>query len=181
MSHIVIVLLIGTIIALVGMSGRPTIAADAPAAIAKVRIGTYDSRAVALAWGRSKAAMKDISDRTAEHKKAKAEGNDKLVKQIEEEMKVRQDKMHWQVFGDWNIDDVLVKIRPNYPAIAQKAGVVAIVPRAEFKDASVETVDVTELMAEQFAPDSKTKAIMKDMASKPPLVFEEMRKVNTKD
>ena len=147
----------------------------------KIRIGTYDSRAVALAWGRSAVAMKEISSRRPEYEKAKAEGNDKRMKEIEEEMKVRQDKMHWQVFGDWNIDDVLVKIRPNYPAIAQKAGVVAIVPRAEFKDASVETVDVTELMAEQFAPDAKTKAIMKDIATKPPLVFEEMRKVRTED
>jgi hypothetical protein len=181
MKNIAILFIVGALIALGAMAGRPTKAADVPAAASKVRIGVYDSRAVALAWGRSSEFTKGINERMAEHKKAKAEGNDKLVKEIEGQMSTLQDKMHWQVFGDWNIDEVLAKIKPNYPAIAQKTGVVAIVPRAEFKDVSVETVDVTELMVAQFAPDDKTKAIMKEMTAKPPLAFEELRKVRTKD
>jgi hypothetical protein len=181
MRHLAITLVIGTMVALAVISGRPTKAADAPAAASKVRIGVYDSRAVALAWGRSKACMDNISARMAEHKKAKAAGDTKQADKIGEEMKVLQDKMHWQVFGDWNIDDILVKIRPNYPDIAKKAGVIAIVPRLEYKDASIEAVDVTMLMAEQFSPDEKTKQIMGEMSKNPPLPFEQMRQVKPED
>jgi hypothetical protein len=180
MRHVGLVILIAAVIALVGMSGRPTNAADTPAA-AKVRIGVYDSRAVALAYGRSKAFNEFVKDKMAKHKAAKDSNDVKAAKEIEKQMESLQDKMHWQVFSDWNVDDVLVQIRPNYLEIARKAGVVAIVPRVEFKDAGVEQVDVTTQMIEQFRPDEQTMKIIKDMAAKPPLSFEEMRKVKTSD
>jgi hypothetical protein len=181
MRHVVIVVLVGAVIALVGMSGRPTRAADAPAAMTKVRIGTYDSRAIALAWGRSSDFQKDIQEQMAKHKTAKDAGDEKVATEIEGQMKMLQDKMHWQVFSDWNIDNILKVVRPNYPEIARKARVTAIVPRVEFNDGTIEAVDVTDLMAEQFAPDEKTKAMMKDIASKPALTFEKMREVKTED
>lgn len=181
MRHIGIVVMIAAVIALVGMSGRPTNAADAPAAAAKVKVGTYDSRMVALCYGRSTAFAEEIKAKMAKHKAAKDSGDAKTAEAIEAEMKTLQDKMHNQVFSDGNIDDILKLVRPNYPGIAKKAGVVAIVPRLEFKDATVEAVDVTDLMVEQFSPDEKTKSIMKEMVGKPPLTFEEMQKVKTSD
>lgn len=181
MRHVVIVLTIGAVIALAAISARPTRAADAPAAVAKVKIGTFDTRAIALAYGRSAEFQKVVQAAMAEHKKAKDAGDTKAVEAVEAKMKGLQDKMHWQVFSNWNIDDILPKIKPNYPEIAKKAGVVAIVPSVEFVGAGVETVDVTDLMAAQFSPDEKTKSLMQDMSKSKPLPLEEIKKVKTED
>jgi hypothetical protein len=45
-----------------------------------------------------------------------------------------------------------------------------------YNDKNVEVIDVTELMAEQFAPDEKTRKIIKDIMKHPPVSFEDMKK-----
>jgi hypothetical protein len=120
--------------------------------------------------------MDEINKLVAEAKEAKAKDNEKKFSKLDAELKMRQDKGHWQVFYDGNIDDVLAYIRPHYGEIAQKAGVCAITEQTVYSDKSVELVDVTELMAEQFAPDKKTLEIMRDLMKKPPVSFEDMKK-----
>ena len=140
----------------------------------KIRIGVFNTRAVALAYGRSK--MFSVDKMISEAKEAKARGDEKKSQKLEAQLKMLQDKVHWQVFYDGNIDDILTYVRPHYADIAKNAGACAITEQAVYNSKDVELVDVTELMAEQFSPDEKTLKIMKDLMKKPPLSFEEMKK-----
>jgi hypothetical protein len=144
----------------------------------KIHIGVFNTRAVALAYGRSK--MFSVEKMISEAKEAKAKGDDKKSQKLEAQLKMLQDKIHWQVFYDGNIDDILAYVRPHYADIAKKAGVCVITEQAVYSSKDVELVDVTELMAEQFAPDEQTKKIMKDLMKKPPMSFEDMKKAETK-
>jgi hypothetical protein len=181
MRNIVMTVAVATLVTFAAFAGRPTVAAEAPAAVSKVRIGVYDTRAVALAWGRSKAFNGHLAEVRAEYDAAKKAGDEKHLKEIDDRMRNAQDKMHWQVFSDWNINDILEVIKPNYAEIARKAGVVALVPKVSFADDSVEAVDVTMAMVEQFAPDQKTVQMMKEMAKHAPLPLEEMKQVRPED
>jgi hypothetical protein len=146
----------------------------------KIRIGVFNTRAVALAYGRSKMGMEEINKLIAEAKEAKEKGDKKKFQKLDAELRMWQDKAHWQVFSVCNIDDILAHIRPHYEEIAKKAGVIVIVEQAVYTDKNVEVVDVTELMAEQFGPDEKTQKIMKDIMKHPPLSFEQMKKHEAK-
>ena len=66
----------------------------------KLRVGVFDSRAVAAAWYRSKAHMKHISEMKAEHKKAEAAGDTKRAAELEKEGSGSQDLAHRQVFSN---------------------------------------------------------------------------------
>ncbi|MDO8303222.1 MAG: hypothetical protein Q7T18_08270 [Sedimentisphaerales bacterium] len=142
----------------------------------KIRIGVFNTRAVALAHGRSKMYMEEINKLVAEAKEAKVKGDDKKFQKLDAQLKMRQEKGHWQVFCDLGIDDILKLIRPNYGEIAKNAGVSAIVEQAVYNDKNIEVIDVTELMAEQFTPDEKTQKIIKDIMKQPPVSFEDMKK-----
>jgi hypothetical protein len=149
-------------------------AGDSQPAQQKIRIGVFNTRAVALAYGRSK--MFSVDKLISEAKEARAKGNEKKSQKLEAQLKMLQDKVHWQVFYDGNIDDILAYVQPHYADIAKKAGVCIITEQAAYSDKDVEIVDVTTLMAEQFAPDEKTQKIMNDLMKHPPMSFEQMKK-----
>lgn len=50
----------------------------------KLRIGTFDSRCVAVAYGRSADYMKEIDDLRNDVTKAKESGNEELAKELEQ-------------------------------------------------------------------------------------------------
>ena len=59
-----------------------------------VRVGTYDSRAIAIAFYRSPSFTNWLADLKAKHEKAKAEGNQKRVAEFEVEGKASQQLAH---------------------------------------------------------------------------------------
>lgn len=142
-------------------------AAKAPAG--KLRIGTYDTRAVALAYLRSEESLKQVSDRYEEYKKAKAAGDQKRMDELKPQGEHSQQLAHAQVFSNAPIDNILLKLKDGFPAAAKKANVSAIVPSADWTDPSIELVDVTELLAEQFKPTEQTRKMMTEIRKSKPL------------
>ena len=141
-------------------------------------VGLFDSRAVALAWGRSEAFEKQLSDMTAEHKKAKAAGDTKRIARLEKAGSQAQDRGHKQVFGNEPIDDVLERIAKDLPRIAKSAGVDIIVSKWEiaYQKRSAKFVDVTWEMVDLFEPDEKTVKIARDLVKRKPVSSEELDK-----
>ena len=134
--------------------------ADDPVAKAKkanLRVGTFDSRAIAIAFGNTEEFQKSIMKLKEEHNKAKAEGNEKKAKELETEGWAEQQKLHMQGFSTASVSEYLEHIKDKVPAIAQQAGVDVIVSKWDlvYQSPDAEFVDVTDLLVKPFNPNEK--------------------------
>ncbi|MBD3368695.1 MAG: hypothetical protein GF405_11080 [Candidatus Eisenbacteria bacterium] len=135
------------------------------------RTGTFNTRAVALCYGRSDAFRKRIEAMRAEHEQAMEAGDSTRVAELEQWGPALQDTLHRQVFGDapiWNIIDLL---EDDLPAIAERAGVDAIVVPIHGRPGNG-LVDITRAMVEPFDPDEQTLAMMEDLMGTEPVEME---------
>jgi hypothetical protein len=158
--------LIGVLLAAV--SAGPVVAAGgAPVA---VRIGTFDSRAVALAYYRSPDGMKELMGMRADLEKAKAAGDQKTVEDLQARGPAMQMLMHQQVFSNGSIGNITAAMASRLPEIAKAAGVVAIVSSWELPHSApnVELVDVTPQVVALFALDAQTAKIVESMKGQKP-------------
>lgn len=162
-----------------------TQAAAAPAApaaqpasgAATVRLGVYDSRAVALAWGRSPDFHGRIQKLRDEFALAKAAGDTARMRELDRDGMWAQVRLHQRVYSTAGAGDLLAAVRDQLPALAKEAGVVAIVSKWEvpYSDAAVELVDVTKAVANLFAPDVMATKYIEQMAQEPPAPLDDIR------
>ena len=155
----------------------PTTGTSAPGA--RLRVGTYDTRAVALAYGRSEARGKDLADLHRQAEQAKRDKDDKRLAELKTQGERQQFLAHAQVFSNAPVGDIVrEKVGPDALAkVAADAGVAEIVPSADWHDASaVEVVDVTDALVAHFKPDAKTLGFIRDIKGKPPIDLWEVHK-----
>jgi len=140
-----------------------------------LRLGIFDSRAVAVAYARSEIHGKWMQELMDRKKKAEQAGDKERIAAIEAEGSQQQRRFHLQGFSVAPIDDILVHLEKGLPAVAEQAGVDAIVNRwsVVHKGAGLELVDVTEAMIAPFHPNEQTLAIIRDMKDKPPLTLDQ--------
>lgn len=143
---------------------------------AKVRVGTFDSRAVAMAYVRSEAFERRFKALKAEHEKAKAAGDQKRVEELEAQGREGQELVHKQGFGTWPVDNILDIIREEIPGIAKQAGVDVVVSKWDvvYQRSGVELVDVTDLMVQPFDPDESTLKLIQEVLKGDPVPLEEL-------
>jgi hypothetical protein len=165
--------LVGTTVALCAFTAATVSAQTQPT---KVRIGVYDSRAVAVAYGNSSEWRESIKSVQEEHAKAKAAKDDKKMKAIESQMKLRQLRAHEQGFSTGSVADIMAKVKSSLPGVASKAGVQAIVSKWElnYQAPEVEVVDVTDELMALFHVSDKGKEWAKQIQTKPPVPMEEI-------
>lgn len=161
-------------------------AADQPAkkcSKARTRIGTFDSRAVAVAYAHSDWNDKKLKAKMAEMKKAKAAGDTKKIEELEKWGKTQQDKLHRQGFSTASVHDILENIKNDMPRIAEETGVDIIVSRWDivYQNPSAELVDITDEIVKPFNPDPKTLKIIKDLLNQPPLPEEVLEKMHCEE
>jgi hypothetical protein len=151
-------------------AGPVVAAGGAPAA---VRIGTFDSRAVALAYYRSPAVMKELTGMRADLEKAKAAGDQAKVEDLQARGPAMQMLMHQQVFSNGSIVNIMPAMADRLPGVAKAAGVMAIVSSWELPHAApgVELVDVTPQVVALFAPDAQTAKIIESMKGQKPMAL----------
>ena len=141
-----------------------------------VRVGTFDSRALALAYYRSEPFNAQIKKVKAEYEKVKAAGNEKRAKELGAEGQAQQELAHKQGFGTWPVDNILETIKREIPEIARQANVDVIVSKWSivYQRSGVEFVDVTDLMVKPFNPDAKTIETIKEIQKQKPVPLEEL-------
>ncbi len=142
-----------------------------------VRIGTFDSRVVALAYYRSPEGIERMKPEwDQELRDAEAAGDSARVEELKLFLPSFQHLMHQQVFSTGSICNVLHEIEDDLPAIATDAGVSIIVSEWElpYSAADVERVDVTTNIVALFEVDEKTAEIVAEMAGVDPVPLEEM-------
>jgi Skp family chaperone for outer membrane proteins len=144
----------------------------------KVRIGTFDSRCVAIAYARSDDFKKEIDSMKMEHKKAKEEGNTQLAEKLEQLGQTRQFLAHQQGFSNASIANILSNFKDIFPGIAKNNDLKMILSEWEimFVDESFELVDITDQLVEIFNPNEETKKILEKVKTMDPVPIEEIAK-----
>lgn len=163
--------------ALALLAGCATHADDAEAR-PSMRLGVFDSRAVAIAWAGSDAFEASLRAKTASHADAERRGDTTRAAAIEAEMQDLQAELHKQGFGVWPVRDILAHVEEeDLAAMAKDAGVVAVVCRWDVvhHGPAVELVDVTDALVEHFAPDAKTRKSAREIRERDPVPLERLR------
>jgi len=142
-----------------------------------LRVGTFDSRALAMAYYRSAEFMKSMQDLKDEYEKAKTAGDEKRVKELEVKGPAQQELIHKQGFSTWPVDNILEIIKGKIPEIAEQAKVDLIVSKWNivYQRSGVELVNVTDLMVKPFDPDEETLKIVEDIQTLEPVSLEELK------
>jgi hypothetical protein len=121
---------------------------------AKVRIGTYDNRAIAVAYAAS--SFNPVSEKMRDQKEAKAAGDTAKVKELEAWGKNFQRQLHFQGFGHTPVGDLLAPVKEGVASYAAAQNLAAIVMECDYTAPGVETVDVTDALVALYAPTPKT-------------------------
>lgn len=143
---------------------------------AVLRIGVFDSRVVALAYGRSAAFTERIETLKREFAKAQAANDAPRVQELGKELGWTQVRMHQRVFSTAGTAAILATVADRLPALAREAGVALIVSKWEmpYADPSIEKVDVTTPLAMLFRPDTRTVGMFDEFRKTPPVPFDEL-------
>jgi hypothetical protein len=148
---------------------------------AKLRVGTFDSRAIVIAYGRSADFNQRIRKLKADRDKAKADGDQKKALELEEQGRSGQQMFHMQGFSTASVNDILEHIKDKLPEIAKQAGVAMIVSKWDiaYQSPDAELVDITDLMVKPFSPDEKTLKTISELQKHAPIPLQEA--MNIKD
>lgn len=161
----------------VGETGNGGVAATAGV----MRVGVYDSRAVAVAYGRSKQHAKVLGELMSAHKQAKAAGDTARVAELEKQGEMQQVRLHLQAFSNAPVEDAMDAVREKLPSVMEKRGVSVLTAKADASAAGVEMVDVTYDVVLLFEPDAATLKIVADMKGKDALPIEQVAKMGAKE
>ena len=144
--------------ALLALGARAALAAEPPGEAApndkKVRIGTYDSRAIAVAYAASR--FNPVKEKMAAYEKAKAAGDSAKMKELEAWGQEHQRQLHFQGFSRVPVDDLLAPVKDGVAKLARERNLAAITMSCDFTGAQVELVDVTDDLVKLYDPSEKT-------------------------
>ena len=138
----------------------------------KVRVGTFDSRCLAMAYYASEMFKSRLRWLEAEYEKAKAAGDKKRVDEMEAKSAsgfwpdtgwpqhpAQGAMIHKQGFSTWPVDNILERIKGRIPEVAKKADVDVIISKWDmaYQLPGVELVDVTPLLVNLIVEDEKAR------------------------
>ena len=148
-------------------------AGQAPAQ--QLRIGVYNSRAVAIAFlrsaGQSAVRSQQIQDLQRQLKEAEAAKDTKKADEIKARGANMQTIAHMQGFSNAPVDDAIEVIKDRLSAIAKDAGVNVIVAAMDYQGPDVQIVDVTDKIVAEFKPDAQTQKIVAAMKNQKPITL----------
>lgn len=141
-------------------------APDAPGDEAGL-VGTYDGRAVVIAYVNGPRFRSWMAELRQQHDAAEAAGDTNRTAELEQQAQQRQERLHVQAFEGGDIDDVLEVIAGELDAVRHQAGVSRLERVNRARDADVVTVDVTDLLVELFEPSEQGRKWIADMRERP--------------
>jgi hypothetical protein len=146
-----------------------------------VRIGVYDSRAIAVGWANTAPFNAWWGTLQSEYNQAKAAGDRKRVEELEAEAEARQRLQHLQAFSTAPVDDILAYIEDSLPQIQQEAGVTMLVSKWDSetlaKYPSAELVDVTMMLVDAFQPTDQQRQHAIGIQTQEPIPLGEAEKI----
>jgi len=143
---------------------------------APIRVGVYDSRAVAYAWFGSDEHQRQLKDLMQVARAARAAGQTNRFKELGASIRQQQDEIHREFFSTAPATNALAAIGEVLPAIKKQAGVTLLVSKwdeptlQQYPDA--EEVDVTAELVREFKPTEKQLKLIADLQKQKPLSLE---------
>lgn len=136
-----------------------------------LKIGTFDSRAVAIAYYNSKDFKHTIESSMSDMKAAEENGDKKAIAKIKRGRSLQQAIKHEQGFGKGSINDIIEKIKDKIAALGKKENLTAIISKWEvvYNSAEVELVDITERVVDLFEPNERMKEMTKEVLMSEPV------------
>jgi hypothetical protein len=148
--------------------GRPTGSGAARSSGGgKIRIGVYDTRAVAIAWALSR--YNPVQEKRAALEAAKKAGDAKKVKDLETWGPAHQRLLHFQGFGRVPVGDLLQPVKNDLARLAAKTGLAAITMQCDNIAPNVEVVDITDAIVELYKPSDRTRNTVREMRAIKPV------------
>ena len=139
----------------------------------KLRIGVFDSRAVAIAFYQSKFSntQQTFGDLRTKMEEAKGKDDKEAIAKIEREATLRQAMMHQQGFGDGSVINITGTIKEKMAQLAEDENLTAIVSKWElvFSSADIELVDITVKVVDFFEPNEKMKMMTENVMQSEPV------------
>jgi hypothetical protein len=126
--------------------------ADAPPG-AKVRIGVYDNRAVAIAFAAS--SFNPVKEKMKAYAKAEAAGDDAAMKELKAWGETYQHQLHYQGFCRVPVDDLLQPVQKQVAELGREHDLAAITMQCEFTGDNAVVVDITDDLVKLFNPSEK--------------------------
>jgi hypothetical protein len=165
---------LGWLIGLGSLAGAEARADRAmPPANRGIRVGVFDSRAVAYAEFCSEAHLRELKQRVAEAKAAKAAGDEARWNQLSRELKERQLTAHLQVFSTAPVDEILAEIADRVSAVKRELGLSSLVSKWDAEGlarvADAEQVDVTMKLVAAFPLSEKQSRTLAELLKHEPL------------
>jgi len=142
----------------------------------KIRIGTFDSRCIAIAYGRSADFMKLRDSIETIYSKAKVDSNKQIIEEIDQFKPTMQVLLHQQVFSNGSVINILEKVKGKFPAIAKENNLKMILSKWEimFANESIDLIDITDQLVAIFNPDEATSKIIDNIKSMEPVPIEKI-------
>jgi len=137
-----------------------------------LRVGTYDPRAIAVAFAHSSMQRDIMKQKMDEMTKAKAAGDEKKIAELKSWGEQQQHKLHLQGFSGAPVDDILARVKDKLPQVAKRCGVEVIAGKMNYVGGGVAVVDVTDELVKLFEPSEKALKMIESL-KKQPLVPEE--------
>jgi hypothetical protein len=139
---------------------------------APLRIGVYDSRAIAVAFAGSKFLR--VGEKKQALKEARAAGDEGRAKELEAWGEKRQRQLHRQGFGRVPVTDLLAHVKDRLPEVAREAGVDAIAFECNYLAPGVEKVDITLELVMLFDPSERTLRTVNEIFKHEPVDLDEI-------
>jgi hypothetical protein len=140
------------------------------------RIGTYDSRAIAVAYAHSDMLREWHTKLRAQREEAMKAGDEQRAREIEARGKAAQERLHQQGFSTGSVMSLFERIRQEIPAVARDARVVLIVSKWEVvhRDPSIEYVDVTMPLVMKFRPSAQVLKTVEGVLKNDPIPLDKL-------
>jgi hypothetical protein len=137
------------------------------AAVAGDRVGTYDGRAVVIAYANGPRFAEQMRKLRDAHNVAEDAGDKARMAALEAQAEEQQRRFHRQAFDGDDIEDVLAVVSEHLAAIRDAAGVARLEKVNLQRPDGVVTVDVTERLVALFEPNEKGRRWAADIQTRP--------------
>ena len=147
-----------------------------------LRVGVYDSRAIAIAYGNSDHWGKILKEKQAALEQAKKDGDTEKVKDIQAWGPAQQAQAHLKAFGTAPVHECFDCVKDKIPDVAKAAGVDVIVSKWEFDYMSpdADVVDITMELAKLFNPSERGWKSIKSLKKWKPYSHEKLQRIEKK-
>ena len=159
------------------LQSAETVHTDSAGAGNGVRIGVYDSRAIAVAYIRSDLSAAKLNDLLRERSEAEKRGDAARVAELNELGESLQIRRHLQGFSAAPVDDILDVVRDRLPEVAKEQNIAIITREADYHDGTVELIDITDALVKLFDPDQQTLKMIRELRQREPEAIERIAKL----